>query len=277
MLLFLLFLQFVIKQILMKKIKDGLTGFVLGDWLGMPYRGKGKGTFRPLGVKSYLRGDKCSGNTSMLLCALDSLGSPEAYRQNLKDWYSQGKYTGENIAFDVDQVTQRAIMKQFRGVSSDSNSGNRSLMGCCVLAFSPLSKEEVLSFVKATHNSRYCFQYTWFFIEFIRSLLECEEKEQALRRAEQRSGVVINRQNFSNGSFVIDTVESVVNWFMAGNAYNECVFPAINSGKASDAVGALTGLLAGMHHGVNLKNGVKHFETIEPYIDSFVRWLTPTP
>ena len=29
----------------MKRIKTGLTGFILGDWLGMPYRGKGKGTF----------------------------------------------------------------------------------------------------------------------------------------------------------------------------------------------------------------------------------------
>lgn len=25
----------------MKRIKTGLTGFILGDWLGMPYRGKG--------------------------------------------------------------------------------------------------------------------------------------------------------------------------------------------------------------------------------------------
>ncbi|EEB24348.1 hypothetical protein [Phocaeicola dorei] len=50
----------------MKRIKTGLTGFILGDWLGMPYRGKGKGTFKPIWTKSYLRGDKCSGNTSML-------------------------------------------------------------------------------------------------------------------------------------------------------------------------------------------------------------------
>lgn len=49
----------------MKRIKTGLTGFILGDWLGMPYRGKGKGTFKPIWTKSYLRGDKCSGNTSM--------------------------------------------------------------------------------------------------------------------------------------------------------------------------------------------------------------------
>lgn len=45
----------------MKRIKTGLTGFILGDWLGMPYRGKGKGTFKPMWTKSYLRGDKCSG------------------------------------------------------------------------------------------------------------------------------------------------------------------------------------------------------------------------
>lgn len=45
----------------MKRIKTGLTGFILGDWLGMPYRGKGKGTFKPIWTKSYLRGDKCSG------------------------------------------------------------------------------------------------------------------------------------------------------------------------------------------------------------------------
>ena len=42
----------------MKRIKTGLTGFILGDWLGMPYRGKGKGTFKPIWTKSYLRGAK---------------------------------------------------------------------------------------------------------------------------------------------------------------------------------------------------------------------------
>ena len=148
----------------MKRIKTGLTGFILGDWLGMPYRGKGKGTFKPIWTKSYLRGDKCSGNTSMLLCALDSRCNLELYQQNLRDWYFNRKYTGENIEFDIDQVTQKAIMKNFRGVSSDSNSGNRSLMGCCVLAFSPLSKEEIFPFIKITHNSRYSFKYTWFFM-----------------------------------------------------------------------------------------------------------------
>lgn len=257
----------------MKRIKTGLTGFILGDWLGMPYRGKGKGKFKPMWTKSYLRGDKCSGNTSMLLCALDSRCNLELYQQNLRDWYFNRKYTGENIEFDIDQVTQKAIMKNFRGVSSDSNSGNRSLMGCCVLAFSPLSKEEIFPFIKITHNSRYSFKYTWFFIEFIRCLLEYEDKGQALQQAEQRCGVEVNRQNLCNGSFVVDTVESVVNWFMAGNSYKECVFSAINSGKSSDAVGALTGLLAGIYYGLELKNGVKGFETMESYIDSFIQYL----
>ena len=86
----------------MKRIKTGLTGFILGDWLGMPYRGKGKGTFKPMWTKSYLRGDKCSGNTSMLLCALDSCCNLELYQQNLRDWYFNRKYTGENIEFDND-------------------------------------------------------------------------------------------------------------------------------------------------------------------------------
>lgn len=69
----------------MKRIKTGLTGFILGDWLGMPYRGKGKGTFKPIWTKSYLRGDKCSGNTSMLLCALDSRCNLELYQQNSRE------------------------------------------------------------------------------------------------------------------------------------------------------------------------------------------------
>ena len=149
----------------------------------------------------------------------------------------------------------------------------RSLMGCCVLAFSPLSKEEIFPFIKITHNSRYSFKYTWFFIEFIRCLLEYEDKEQALQQAEQRCDVEVNRQNLCNGNFVVDTVESVVNWFMAGNSYKECVFSAINSGKSSDAVGALTGLLAGIYYGLELKNGVKGFETMESYIDSFIQYL----
>lgn len=257
----------------MKNIKDGLTGFVMGDWLGVPNRGKGKGTFKPVWVKSYLRGDKCSGNTSVLLCALDSHCNLRKYQQNLKDWYFQKKYTGDNIEFEVDQVTQKAVLSQFRAVSSDSNSGNRSLMACCALALSSLSKNEILAFVKATHNSHYSFRYNWFFVEFIRYLRECADKEQALQLAEKRCRVQINRHNFCNGGFVIDTVESVVNWFMAGKDFKECIFAAVNGGKASDAVGALTGFLAGMYYGVTLTNGVKNFETIEAYMDAFIQEL----
>ena len=139
--------------------------------------------------------------------------------------------------------------------------------------FFALSKEEIFPFIKITHNSRYSFKYTWFFIEFIRCLLEYEDKGQALQQAEQRCDVEVNRQNLCNGSFVVDTVESVVNWFMAGNSYKECVFSAINSGKSSDAVGALTGLLAGIYYGLELKNGVKGFETMESYIDLFIQYL----
>ena len=99
----------------MKRIKTGLTGFILGDWLGMPYRGKGKGTFKPIWTKSYLRGDKCSGNTSMLLCALDSRCNLELYQQNLRNWYFNRKYTGENIEFDIDQVNPKSNHEKFRG------------------------------------------------------------------------------------------------------------------------------------------------------------------
>lgn len=166
-------------------------------------------------------------------------------------------------------------MKNFRGVSSDSNSGNRSLMGCCVLAFSPLSKEEIFLLLRSLIIVVIALSILGF-IEFIRCLLEYEDKEQALQQAEQRCDVEVNRQNLCNGSFVVDTVESVVNWFMAGNSYKECVFSAINSGKSSDAVGALTGLLAGIYYGLELKNGVKGFETMESYIDSFIQYLNPT-
>lgn len=41
----------------MKRIKTGLTGFILGDWLGMPYRGKGKGTFKPLYGQNLIFGE----------------------------------------------------------------------------------------------------------------------------------------------------------------------------------------------------------------------------
>lgn len=112
-----------------------------------------------------------------------------------------------------------------------------------------------------------------FLLSLFVACLEYEDKGQALQQAEQRCGVEVNRQNLCNGSFVVDTVESVVNWFMAGNSYKECVFSAINSGKSSDAVGALTGLLAGIYYGLELKNGVKGFETMESYIDSFIQYL----
>ena len=60
----------------MKRIKTGLTGFILGDWLGMPYRGKGKGTFKPMWTKSYLRGDKTQHPIKLRLPLLESEDTP---------------------------------------------------------------------------------------------------------------------------------------------------------------------------------------------------------
>lgn len=63
----------------MKRIKIGLMGFILGDWLGMFYRGKGKGIFKFMWIKFYFWGDKCLGNILMLLCVLDSCCNLEFY------------------------------------------------------------------------------------------------------------------------------------------------------------------------------------------------------
>ncbi len=257
----------------MEKQKAGLIGFLVGDWLGMPNRGKGKATFKPLRSKSYFRGETCSGNTSMLLCALDSHCRLDVYLQNLQDWYFRKKYTGEGIEFDMDAVTQKAIVQRFRGVPSDANSSNRSLAACCALALSSLPKEDILPFVKATHNSRYSLLYNGFFVDFVRSVLACDEKEQALEQAEQANGFRINRQNFCNGSFVTDSVESAINHFLMGNSYKECVFAAANAGKASDTVGALTGFLAGLYYGMDLKNGIRDFEKIMTYVNGFIKEL----
>lgn len=260
----------------MEKMKAALTGFILGDWLGLPYVGKGKGTFKPIWIKSYLRGDKCSGNTAMLLCTLDSHGEVKKYQQNLKDWYAREKYVNSSLDVDIDPITRKAIQKNFRAISSDANSGNRSLAVCCVLALSSLSEREVWEFVKATHNSRYSYRYTIFFVEFVRGLLRMGDKEAALAQAQQKCELQINRQNFSNGTFVVDTVESVINCFMAGEDYATCVFPAVNAGKASDAVGALTGFLAGLQYGVTVRHAIRDFQWMEQLIDVFLAELEAT-
>lgn len=254
----------------MEKTKAALEGFILGDWLGTPHRGKGKGTFKSVRLKYYLKGNKCSGNTSMLLCALDCHGSLETYRQNLRAWYHQKKYTGGSFEYDMDPMTQKAVMTNFRSMSSDANSSSRGLAACCVLALSDMPQDEIKTFMKSTHNSRYTLSYARFFVEFVRCLQKQTDKVQALAESEKRCEIQINRQNTSNGNFIIDTVESVVNWFMAGESYTDCVFSAVNGGKASDIVGALTGFLAGMHYGINLKSRMGDFDAVCPYIDAFI-------
>lgn len=255
----------------MEKTRSALEGFILGDWLGTAHRGKGKGTFKPVRLKCYLKGNKCSGNTSMLLCALDCRRNLEAYRQNLKAWYYQKKYTGGSFEYDMDPVTQKAILTNFsRCVALDAHSGSRGLTVCSVLSLTDMLHDEIMVFMKSTHNSRYALPYACFFVEFVRNLRRQADKELALAESERRCEIHINRQNLSNGNFIVDTVESAVNWFMAGESYTGCVFPAVNGGKASDIVGALTGFLAGMHYGINLKNRMSDFDAVSPYIDAFI-------
>lgn len=259
---------------LKKRIKNSLIGFIIGDALGVPFEFRSAGNFICKGYSEFGTHNQPKGtwsdDTSLMLTYLDSEDSLKLQKANLKDWFNRGDYCCDNGLFDIGYLTGNAIVNGFKVEEDINNNGNGGLLRVWPMAFKDIDYSKIVSFLKLTHNHEINFRYSLFFITFFREL-ENTDKFIALSKIESELSVKINRSNFSNSGYVVDTVESSINWFLKYDNFKDCVLGAINGGDDTDSVGALVGALAGYYFGrINIRNEVRNFDKIIGVIDNFV-------
>lgn len=266
------------------KIKDGICGLTVGDALGVPVEFKprsymienpvtemlGHGTYdQPKGT--------WSDDTSLTLATMQSIVNRRAI--DLEDimnefllYVTESKYCQYEV-FDYGNTTIEAIDKFDSGVpasecggKSDRNNGNGSLMRILPLAFIPgVTYEEIENVSAITHAHPKSKIACVLYIEIAKSMLEndfeisehisiaCDK----IRRHYEGSEYLVDFEDIFNNnyhvvegrSYVIKTLEAVLYCLLKTDNYRDAVLKAVNLGRDTDTVAAITGGLAGIYYG----------------------------
>lgn len=232
-----------------------------------------------------------SDDTSMVLATIDSLVSLHEinYDDMMKrfcNWINNAEYTATGNVFDIGITTKDSILKYYMnkiepvecGGKSINNNGNGSLMRMLPIAlytyYKDIVDDRLLDIVRnvssLTHGHEYSIMGCFIFVKYVHFLLAGYNKFKAYemvkdlnyfkfsenaRRAYKRFLTTdiykLDLDYIKSSSYVVDTLEAVIWTFLNTNSFLEAVVGAINLGDDTDALGALTGSLAGLTYGVN--------------------------
>lgn len=266
------------------KVKDGITGLVVGDALGVPVEFTrkeildenpvtgmmGNGTYNmPKGT--------WSDDSSMTLATMQSIVQKDGidYDDIMNEFslfVHEDKYT-QYRTFDYGTTTINAILDFDNGIDAlkcggagERDNGNGSLMRILPMAFIPGIDYETIENVSAlTHAHERSRIACVLYIEIARSMLsENLEISEHIERACEKirdyykgsDELVHFKRIFENdldevesSGYVMKTLECVLNCLLTTSSFSEAVLKAVNYGKDTDTVGAICGGLAGIYYG----------------------------
>ena len=266
------------------KIRDGIVGLTVGDALGVPVEFKsreylienpvtgmmGHGTYdQPKGT--------WSDDTSLTLATMNSIAEKKAIdlEDIMKEFVAyarQSKYCQYDV-FDYGNTTIEAIDRFERGYSvsecggrEEYDNGNGSLMRILPLAFIPgITYDEIENVSGLTHAHPKSKISCVLYIEIAKSMLEndlkIEENIQMacekIRKYYEGSQDLDEFQDIfdmdfhvtEGRSYVIKTLEAVLYCLLETESYRDAVLKAVNLGRDTDTVAAITGGLAGIYYG----------------------------
>ena len=266
------------------KIRDGIVGLTVGDALGVPVEFKsreylienpvtgmmGHGTYdQPKGT--------WSDDTSLTLATMNSIAEKKAIdlEDIMKEFVAyarQSKYCQYDV-FDYGNTTIEAIDRFERGYSvsecggrEEYDNGNGSLMRILPLAFIPgITYDEIENVSGLTHAHPKSKISCVLYVEMAKSMLEkdleieehirmsCEKIRKHYEGAEDlREFQDIFEMDFhvaTGRSYVIKTLEAVLYCLLETENYRDAVLKAVNLGRDTDTVAAITGGLAGIYYG----------------------------
>ena len=269
------------------KVKDGITGLIIGDALGVPVeftsrqdiietpvtRMEGYGTYnQPAGT--------WSDDSAMALATMHSIVQKNGIdytdiMDKFVDWLFNAKYMQGNHTFDCGITTSNAI-KNYKynnhpplecGLRGERDNGNGSLMRILPLAFIKNIDYETIENVSAlTHAHERSRIACVLYVEMAKSMIENEDltmeehinlacdkiKEYYKDSSELKHFEKIfnnDLDDLSGKGYVIYTFEVVVHCLLTTDSYKEAVLKAVNIGGDTDTNAAICGGLAGIYYG----------------------------
>jgi len=278
------------------KIKSVMLGHAIGDAIGVPVEFYSREELKSDPVKSMEGGGTYSlpagcwsDDTSMSLCALESLSGGkidwDEIVSNFGKWYYNGEYTPTGVTFDVGNTCSFAIENYFEdhksvkecGLVNECSNGNGSLMRIHPFVLYAYTKnisfyngwDKLISDASALTHSHArsklaCLIYTFILMQ----LLE-EGSIESVRLGISRAALHLSlhpeyhhfmrifdsdfeklpEEMIKSGGYVVDTLEASLWCLLTTKSYEECVLKAVNLGDDTDTVTAIAGGLAGALYG----------------------------
>lgn len=276
------------------KIKSVILGHAVADALGVPVEFASREEIdkspvtdmEGFGTYPYPAG-AWSDDTSMSLCALDSLAKGEVdfdeIMQNFYKWANDGEYTSVGECFDIGRTCLKAIMNYKvrhtpaieSGEKGEHANGNGSLMRILpFVLFAEYSgydgdKLDLIHKASAmTHAHERSKIGCGIYAIIMQKLLETPsidsvytglaEAEKTYngnaefyhyKRIFEPNFRKTDREEISGSGYIVDTLEAALWCLFTTDSYKECVLKAVNLGRDTDTVAAVAGGMAGALYG----------------------------
>ncbi|MBA3925767.1 ADP-ribosylglycohydrolase family protein [Listeria rustica] len=246
------------------KLRAAIFGLAIGDALGVPVEFKNRGTFRVtemlgFGVHSQPRGT-WSDDTSLTIATCDSIkrcGSIDVHDMytRFQNWIFDGQYTVDGIVFDYG-ITTYAAIKQGYGENAERSNGNGSLMRILPVAFVDASRADIEKISAITHAHDTSTYGCVLYVDIARKLIKGDALQEIISAIRfetpyERLAYIqtLDETEIQSTGYVVHTLEAAIWSLLHTNNYRDAVLKAVNLGKDTDTVAAVTGGLAGIIYG----------------------------
>ena len=242
-----------------EKLKDAIYGLAVGDAVGVPYEFEKRGTFTATGMigngSHHQPAGTWSDDTGLTLATCDSIKQCKCVNTfdilcRFRQWLSEGMYTCDGRIFDVGATTSIAIANGY-GATGERSNGNGSLMRIIPLAFCNFDENLVGEVSAITHahelSRRTCYEY----VCVASKLLDGIDIKDVIKECSGRIPNIyeLEENDINSSGYVIDTFEAAIWSVSTTENYRDAILRAVNLGRDSDTVGAVTGGLAGIMYG----------------------------
>ena len=256
-----------------------------------------------------------SDDTSLMIATMDSIKGEgdinfDDIMYKFTEWVNYAKYTATDKLFDIGISTSKAILNFKRGEKATdcgtkgiNENGNGSLMRILpfvyYLKFSNLSEEEKTILINQASSLTHAHEISQLgckiYTDYITLLLDGVDKIKAFDllkeidyskyyssdsiKVYQRilSGNLkkINIDQIKSSGYVVYSLEASLWCTITNNTFEDAVVTAVNLGKDTDTIGAITGSINGIIYGMESiperwLNKLKKKEYIENLSEQFI-------
>lgn len=240
-------------------LRDAVYGAVIGDALGVPFEGRGRGTFRCTGMSGYgtynMPAGTWSDDSSLILATCRSLKENGGkivlsdISDKFRQWYRDGRFTPFGVTFGCGRATSDAI-ELGKARSDDRSCGNGSLMRILPLAYVNSTDDEIRAVSAITHAHPIAQETCVIYVNIIKRM----RKKDGIALREIVHGLhlpapfdrlsyidSLPESEIRSTGYVVDSLEAALWCVLTSEGYEECLLKAVNLGGDTDTVASLAG------------------------------------